>query len=111
MQLTNIRQIKAAPAFLGSQHFLPPISPLSKKGKRKEKKYLKRKRDPSCLEGFYQVKYWDPINMPLLRSYSTPLQTPTRRPPTRDVVTFETPCLSLYYLTGHSVLYCWRDVR
>src|SRR6266700_2732966 len=56
----GIRQIKAAPAFLGSQHFLPPISPLSKKGKRKEKKYLKRKRDPSCLEGFYQVKVLGP---------------------------------------------------
>ncbi len=63
MQLTNIRQIKAAlvdQAFLGSQHFLPPISPLSKKGKRKEKKYLKRKRDPSCLEGIYQVKVLGP---------------------------------------------------
>ncbi len=66
MQLTNIRQIKAAlvdQAFLGSQHFLPPISPLSKKGKRKEKKYLKRKRDPSCLEGFYKVKLTVRLNL------------------------------------------------
>jgi len=38
----------------------PDYSPLSKKGKRKEKKYLKRKRDPSCLEGFYQVKVLGP---------------------------------------------------